>query len=570
MSEICLKNNYFCRIAKQFILVILFLIHFISSNAQELILPMDIPPSLSGNFGELRNNHFHSGIDFKTQGKTGFPVKSVKDGYVSRVFVSPTGFGRAIYVNHPDGTMTVYGHVERFSASIEKMVIDEQYKKESFSLDLSFPQGKVSVKKGEVIAYSGNAGSSGGPHLHFEIRNASGDQIMDPLPFYYKQLPDTRAPEIRSLMFFPQEDEGVVNYGVKDLIIPIIKNKGGKLFLNKPVTAWGKIGVGVKAYDLMNGVTNVYGVKEIILTIDGKKIFHSRIDRFSFSESRYVNSFISWEDWTTNRSFHVKSFVEPGNKLPIYKMGGNGMIVIDQERRYSMEYSLIDTYGNKTVFQFDVEGKKSVIPATKNIGTLYLYANDNVIKENGLQLDIPQGNLYKNVYLQVSTTNNYTPFSPLYVINRKIPLHTPCPLVLRITNDTYPDKSKYGVVDVHGKGESWLGGEYKDSKMQLSIRQTGSFAIRIDTVIPVITPINPVQWKSLEKISFIIKDNLSGIKSWQGTLNGKFALFELDAKKNSLFYIFDPQRAKKGEQKLVLKVTDGAGNTNTYESQVVF
>ncbi len=531
---------------------------------------MDIPPSLSGNFGELRNNHFHSGIDFKTQGKTGFPVKSVKDGYVSRIFVSPTGFGRAIYVNHPDGTMTVYGHVERFSNAIESVVVDEQYKREAFSLDLSFSQGKIPVKKGEVIAYSGNAGSSGGPHLHFEVRNASGDVIMDPLPFFYKQLPDTRVPEIRSLMFFPQKGKGIVNSSVKDQVVSIVKNKSGKQVLKNVVTAWGEIGIGVKAYDLMNGSSNVYGVKEIILTMDGKKIFHSRIDRFSFSESRYVNSFISWEDWTNNRSFHMKSFAEPGNKLQIYKMGGNGIMTINEERTYSMEYSLIDTYGNKTIFKFSIIGKKAIIPQYKGIGTLYLYNNDNIIKEKGLQLKISQGNLYKNAYLKVNLTDHYTPFSPLYSINEKIPLHTACPLTLDIINDTYPDKSKYGVVNVNERGESWLGGEYKDSKMQLSIRQTGNFAVRIDTVKPVITPVDPAHWQSLKKISYVIKDNLSGIDSWYGTLNGKFVLFEYDAKKNSLFYIFDPNRAKRGAQKLVLKVTDRARNERIDERQVIF
>ncbi len=556
--------------AKNVILFIILLIYSTNSNSQELILPMDISPSLSGNFGELRNNHFHSGIDFKTQGKTGLPVKSVKDGYVSRIFVSPTGFGRAIYVNHPDGTMTVYGHVERFSNTIEPMVVDKQYKKESFSLNLSFPQGKIPVKKGEIIAYSGNTGSSGGPHLHFEIRNTSGEVIMDPLPFYYKQIPDTRAPEVRSLMFFPQEGKGIINSGTKDQVVPILKNKAGKQVLSKSVTAWGEIGIGVKAYDLMNGVSNIYGVKEIILTMDGKKIFHSRIDRFSFSESRYINSFISWEDWTNNRSFHMKSFVEPGNKLPIYKMGGNGIININEERVYAMEYSLIDTYGNKTVFGFSITGKKMTIPQDKNIGTLCLYNNDNTIKEKGLLLNIPQGNLYKNTYLKVDLTANYTPFSPLYNINGKIPLHTACPLTLDITNDTYPDKSKYGVVSVNGKGESWIGGEYKIAKMQLNIRQTGNFAVRIDPVPPTISPVDPAKWQSSKKISFVIKDKLSGISSWRGTLNGKFALFEFDAKKNSLFYIFDPDRTNTGEQKLVLKVTDGAGNTSTYERQIIF
>ena len=555
---------------KKLILFIIILIYSSRLSSQELILPMDVPPFLSGSFGELRSNHFHSGIDFKTQGRTGVPIKSVKDGYVSRIFVSPTGYGRAIYVNHPDGTMTVYGHAERFSATIEPMVVDEQYKNESFSLDLSFPPEKIPVKQGEIIAYSGNTGSSGGPHLHFEIRNASGEEIMDPLSFYNKRIQDTRPPDIRSLMFFPQEGDGIVNVSLRDQVIPLVNNKKGEKVLSRPVIAWGRIGVGVKAYDLMTGTTNIYGVKEIILKVDEKKVFHSRINRFSFSESRYINSFISWEDWTNNRSFHMKSFVDPGNKLPIYEMDGDGIITINEEREYLMEYSLIDIYGNKTDFSFSVTGKNSIIPQQQKTGTLCFVNNDNILEGNGLKLEIPQGNLYKDVYLKVNTTNDYTPFSPLYNMNRKMPFHSFCSLILDITNDTYPDKSKYGVVAVDKKSESWLGGEYEDSKMRLSIRQTGDFAVKIDTVPPVITPVTPAKWQLLKKISFVIKDNLSGIKSWHATLDERFALFEYDAKNNLLFYIFDPERAGKGKQNLVLKVIDGAGNTATYERQIVF
>ncbi len=554
---------------KKIAFLFLILTYCLFLKSQEPIPPLDIPLYLSGNFGELRSNHFHSGIDFKTQGTTGFPVKAVKNGYVSRIAVGPSGFGRAIYLNHPDGTMTVYGHVERFSKSIEALVVDEQYKQESFTINLLYEPNKIPVKQGEIIAYSGNSGSSGGPHLHFEIRDASGEIIMDPLPLFRQVINDNKAPEIRSLMFFPQRGKGVVNGNSGDQVFSLVKDKSGRQTVGKNIIAWGEIGIGIKAYDRMTGTSNSYGVKEIALKVDGRIIFHSRIDQFAFADTRYINSFISWEDWIERRSFHIKSFIEPGNQLKIYKNTGNGIININEEKIYRFEYSLTDAFGNKSVFAFNVTGKKSAIPVIRQAGSLYLYSNNNNLSEKGLQLTISKGNLYKDAYLKVDTINQYTPFSPLYRIREKAPLHSPCPLVLTIYNDTYPDKSKYGVVSITNGNETWMGGEYKNAKMYLNIRQTGDFAIRIDTENPTVAPVSPAQWGKTGRMAFTVKDNLSGIASWKGTLNEKFVLFEYDAKRNALFCDFDAGRMKKGKQKLELRVTDGAGNSITYKRDII-
>jgi hypothetical protein len=206
--------------------------------AQEIVAPLDIPLFLSGNFGELRNDHFHSGLDFKTQGGTGFPVKSVKGGFISRISVSPYGFGRAVYIDHPDGTTSVYGHLERFNQKIESAVADSQYVKESFAVNLFFSALEFPVKQGEVVAYSGNSGSSGGPHLHFELRNTKSEKTFDPLPYLKNKLKDSRPPEIRSLIFVPQPGKGSVNGGVNKQVIDIVKDKNGKY--RRPEIAIGK------------------------------------------------------------------------------------------------------------------------------------------------------------------------------------------------------------------------------------------------------------------------------------------------------------------------------------------
>lgn len=538
------------------------------SFAQEVIPPMDIPLYLSGNFGELRSNHFHSGIDFKTQGIEGIPVKAVKEGFISRISVSPYGYGRAVYVNHPNGLTSVYGHLSKFSPAIESAVRDSQYHKESFTVNLYFKEYEFPVKRGEIIAYSGNTGSSGGPHLHFEFRDTESEEVIDPLLYYRDKIKDARPPDLQGIMIFPQPGKGIVNNSTENQGIKIIKDKSGKQVLAKPIYAWGNIGIGVKSYDKMNETSNIYGVREILLKVDNAEIFHSLIDRFSFNDTRYLNSFIDWKDWTENRSFYMKSFIEPGNRLHFYQASCNGIISVFEERDYLCEYILKDIYGNMTSFYFTLTGKNTMIPDDKREGILLRYNLDNRIHKTGFQLDIPQGNLYTNILFNLNVVAGYNEFSPLYEIEEHAPLHSYCPITLNISNDVYPDKSKYGIISIHKDRIAWISGKYSDGKITGEIRELRDFAVSIDTIPPVITPVRPTKWTSDKHIAFKITDDLSGIAEWKGTLNNEFVLFEYDAKTNSLFCDFDPKRMKRGNLHLNLLVKDGVGNIAEFSRDI--
>jgi len=570
--------NYFLRHLRYSWLILL-TCFFNSVHAQEIVSPLDIPLYMSGNFGELRSDHFHSGLDFKTQGVTGHVVKAVKEGYISRISVSPYGFGRAIYIDHPDGTSSVYGHLDRFVREIESAITDSQYVKESFTVNLSFSDMEFPVKQGEIIAYSGNTGGSGGPHLHFELRNTKTEKPFDPLPFYKNQVKDSRPPEIRSLLFVPQPGKGIINGSADKQIIDIVKDNNGKYVLSRPVKAWGTIGIGIKAYDRMDGTTNIYGVKEIILRINNLLIYHSIIDEFSFDETRYLNSFIDWEEWKMRQSFFIKSYVEPGNNLGVYLSNQSGFIFIQETKTYNCEYILKDAYGNTSSFAFTIIGEEYLIPQEKNDGLLFSYYLHNEYNENGISLEVPVGSLYTDVYINPDTINPNkvlnpvkvnAPFAPVYTFGKRIPLHRSCPLTLTITNDSYPDKSKYGVVSVNNDRISWLGGEYESQKLKVRIRELGQFTVAVDTIPPVIIPINRKRWTENKCISFKISDDLSGIASYKGTLDGQFALFEYDAKINSLFCKFDSKRMKRGKQTLTLVVRDGVKNETSLNYDVVW
>jgi len=548
-----------------------FCLTVIQLSAQSMIPPMDIPLFLSGNFGELRANHFHSGLDFKTQEITGISVKAVKEGYVSRINISPWGYGRALYLTHPDGTKTVYGHLDRFVESVETFARDSQYIKEQFHVELYLQPSQFPVKQGDVIAYSGNTGGSSGPHLHFEIRDAVTDDLYDPLPYYKHFIRDNVPPEMMALMIFPQAGTGIVNETTQNQEIRIVKDKTGNSVISPEINAWGNIGIGIKAYDRMSGTKNTYLPKNISLEVDGVEIFAQSMNQFSFSESRYLNSLISFDEWANRKSFFMKSFIEPGNRLNIYrKKEYSGIISINEERIYNCKYTLTDSYGNKTVFPFEIVGIKQEIPEQSIQGIYFAYNKPNIFTNINVVLEIPVGNLYTDVDFQYKETTGYTPFSSLFRLGEQTPLHSYCPLKIKIQKDTYPDKTKYGVFSLVGTKKSWEGGIYKDGYMDCKIRELGNYSIGIDTLAPQITPVTLKLWTKNEKISFKVTDDFSGVREYKGTLDGKFVLFEYDPKNASMFCKFDAQRMKRGKQRLVFSVKDRCGNERVYSEDIVF
>ena len=527
-----------------------------NSTSPKLHRPLNIPLVLSANFGELRSNHFHSGLDFKTQGKTGLPIFCADDGYVSRVLVSPWGFGRAIYVVHPaTGLTTVYGHLSSFCTKIDRPVREAQYSQESFRIDLEFKPGEIIVKKGEQIALSGNSGSSGGPHLHMDVRDTESGDALDPLPYFKKHITDNRSPIVNALALYPVKGEGHV-YN---------KQTHTSKTLATPFTAWGKVIPAIKAYDKMTGTTNIYGIKHLSLVVDGDTVYSRHIYRIPFESTRAINTIINYAELVNNKSWMMTTRT-PDNSMLDYMITtiDEGILTIDEERQYKCKWVLKDAYNNITTQSFVINGKQTETTPYSPTGDLFNHQGQNTYCIEGSTATFDSGTFYEDYHFTASSTPSQRYFSDIVTFGEKTtPLHKSFRFEIDIKNDSLPDKSKYCIVRTN-PGNTAVGGKYSDGKMIGASNRLGSYAVSCDTVAPVIRPINQPKWAQRGRITVKISDNLSGIETYRGEIDGTFILLELDGKTGRASYKLDNKRVRRGKHhKLKIQVIDACGNSST-------
>ena len=522
--------------------------------------PFDFPIAFSGNFGELRSNHFHGGLDFKTGGVIGKPVRALADGYISRIRVTH-GSGFVLDLVYANGYSSINRHLEGFTGEIARRVERLQYEKESWEVEIVPRPDEYPVKAGEQIAWSGNTGYSFGPHLHLDMYETSTGDFIDPLPFFKDKVNDTTAPRVQGIMFFPQPGKGVVNESQSRQTFPVR--------LSKPITAWGLIGVGIRANDYMNGVGNHYGVHTVILEVDDKEVFRSVVDRFSQEENRLINS------WTSGA--YMKSFIDPGNMLRMLHAsnGNRGLIQINEERPYVFVYTLSDALGNTSKYRFTVQGKQTEIaPVEHREKYAFRWDKVNYLQEPGMELVVPRGMLYDDAWLNYSVRADSGAIAFTYQLNDTyIPLQSGCELRIGLRRKPVEDLKKYYVAGVSSRGGNYYaGGKYEDGFMKTRINSLGTYTVAIDTVPPTITPINPRMWGRNGRIVLKAKDKETGIRHYRGTIDGKYALFGIPNSINgNLVYEIDPNRVKRGaKHELEMTATDICGNTTVYKTVFIW
>ncbi|MPL92275.1 hypothetical protein SDC9_38373 [bioreactor metagenome] len=526
--------------------------------------PVKIPITLSGSFGELRPNHFHSGIDIKIGGEEGEKVYSPFDGEVSRIKIQAYGGGKNLYIQHTNGYTTVYMHLQKFSYKIEKYVRNYQYEKQTYEFDINIPKGKLRIEKGELIAYAGNSGSSSGPHLHYEIRDTKTENIINPL-YFGLEVADTTAPYISSILISPEGEysriEGMREKQIFDNI---------RAFDTIRVT--NKISLGIKAFDQENDLSSKNGAYIYSVKVNDKAFWDFQIDEFSFSNSKYINACIDYELYSKTGQRFLFTKKLPNNQFSNFiTYSNNGILEFEVYETKKIEYIIKDFQSNLKTLTFFLQSQPT-FPSNYHIiddkpTHIFYWEKENKIIDEGIKVFVPKNSLYDDCFVTYEKVIDSSSKEPIYKILSNEALHNNMELKIQIPKtllDNPKLKNKLIVVEKKGRYSVSKGGKQEGNEIVTKVNSFGEFGVSYDTITPEINPINFKSNKKLSKkqttLKVRIKDNLSGITTYKGYLNNKWILMEYDGKSSTLTYTIDSKELNSPTNTLRVVVTDRVGN----------
>jgi hypothetical protein len=565
------------------VLCLLFLVPFIC-NAQVkdkniFIYPLNIQPSLSASFGELRDDHFHSGLDLKTGGTTGKEVRSAADGYIYRISISPFGYGKAIYIRHPNGYSTVYGHLDHFRNDIEKYIISNQYEQKTYAITLYPSRDMFTVKSGDLIAWSGNSGGSSGPHLHFEVRESSNENPVNPLLFNLG-ITDAIKPVIEKVIIYPVMLNSSVNDSHSSLSVKLT-GASGKYSIppDQVIKVNGIIGFGVKTWDMFDNSANKCGIYKITLEVDSTEIYRFTCNGFSYNESRYINSHIDYYRKIENNESINKLWLEPGNKLSMYDdIINRGLVKFCDSRIHLVSISVYDAKGNMSKVSFRVKSLNSapVKPAEVICDKIIPYDKSGDFEAEGIRVHFPADALFDTLYFTYGHhAGRPGLLSEIHQVHKESTALFDL-IRIAIKPDSIPHglESKLFLAKIDKFNHIiFMGGEMRFGYMAAEVRSFGRYAVSIDTIAPSIKPsfVKGANLSGRTSVTVIITDDRSGIRNFDGYIDGNWALFEYDAKNNLLTYHPDQSRIKKGTlHTFEMTVTDNRGNARSINSAFIW
>ncbi|WP_435139437.1 M23 family metallopeptidase [Formosa sp. A9] len=531
------------------------------------INPLNIPIVLAGTFAELRSNHFHSGMDIKTQQRQGLDVVASASGFVSRIKISPFGYGKAVYITHPNGYTTVYAHLQKLAPKLETYLKERQYEKESFEIELFPPIKALLVEQGELIAYSGNTGSSGGPHLHFEIRDKN-EHPINPMLFGINTK-DTSKPIVSTLVAYPISDDAEINGSKTKQNIRLVPQPDGN-FTTEPIAASGTIGFGVETVDRQDLAANKNGVYNIQTFTNGSLNFEIDFKTFSFDETRDINRLIDYDTYKHKKDRIQKLYIDTNNGLSMYKNTINqGYLNIQDSTAVVYKIKISDFNNNNTNITVQIDGKKNNSTVKKEpVKTpYYIYENETTtLNEKNVAVTFYKNTFYNDFFLDFKVSNDTVTLLPISEAARKS-----FKIDFDISKYQDADKDKLFIAELVGykKRPYYSTTTRTENTLTTFSKDLGVYTVVSDTKNPVITPVNFSDGKWLSNyryLKFKIEDDLSGISNFRGTINGKWILLEYDYKTKLLTYDFNDAVSTETKNNLKLIVTDNVGNSSTFEA----
>ncbi|MCC8423920.1 M23 family metallopeptidase [Mucilaginibacter sp. UR6-11] len=531
--------------------------------------PLDLPPSTAGGFGEIRPNHFHAGLDFRTNQQSGYPVHAAADGYVSRIRVQFGGGGNIVYINHPNGFTTVYMHNQKFSPQIARVLHDYQYEHQLYEVDFNLQPGQLQVCKDDVIAISGQSGAVAGPHLHFEIRDTKTEHTINPQLFGIT-IPDRIPPAISAIGIYQMD--GPFSENTPRQFLAVGGAPGNYHLVNpKVIELSGNIGFGITTIDKNSASVNPNGVYSIQLNLDGKTVYTFSMEHFAFDQTHAINGYIDYPTFLTQHRFIQKCFVPPGSHISLYPQAVNrGIINFDDDNLHDVQYVVKDVAGNTSTLNIKVKSTHLLRPTAiaQPSATMFHYDRVNQFTGPGVKIEIDPGNLYDDIDFKYEAL----PAKPgAYSITHRIhnkftPIHDHYDIWIKPDVDLGNQAGKAVITGTTGVCDSCI---YENGFVKGRARGFGDFYITLDTTAPYITPLNIHNGVNLSKAKAIylrIGDNLSGVKTYNGKIDGKWVLMAWDFKTKVLSYTFDESIAH-GRHTFELNVGDAKNNVSQFTAE---